>query len=101
MSVKIGPGRKREFRLLHIKNIRSGNVGRHQIGRKLDTRKLRADYSRQRFDRQSLRRSGNAFQQRVSFGENGDENLLDNFVLPDDNFAEFILNMFDGCWCIS
>ena len=60
----------------------------------------RADDSRQSFYRQSFRRSGNAFEKRVSFGENGDENLFDNFVLPDDHFAKFVLNMCDCLRCV-
>ena len=42
-----------------------------------------------RFDHQSLRRSGHALDERVSFGEEADQDLVDDRVLADDDFLRF------------
>jgi hypothetical protein len=42
-----------------------------------------------------FRYTGNAFEQDVTADEEGDEELADDFVLPDDGFGDFGADVFD------
>jgi hypothetical protein len=45
-------------------------------------------------DEQRLREAGNTGQQAMTAGKEGDEHLIDDFVLPDDHLAEFLQDAF-------
>ena len=62
----------------------------------MNAAEIRVDDSRQRFHRQRLRGAGHAFDQRVAFGQQGHQYLLDGLILADDYFAEFAPNVIDG-----
>ena len=51
--------------------------------------KPRADNPRDGFDHQCLGRSGHALDQRVSFGEQADQDLINDRILTDDDFLRF------------
>ena len=76
-----------ELRRLHIEYIRARYIRRHQIGCELNSRILSANDVSQRLNRQRLRRTGNALDQRMPLGQNRDQDLLDNIVLSDDRLA--------------
>src|SRR5436190_2405555 len=89
-----------ELRRLHVKYVGARDVGRHQVGRKLYTRKLRSQYLSERLDRQRLRRSRHALDQRMALGKDGNEDLLDNFVLTHDRLAKLVQDVCDGWWSL-
>ena len=70
-----------------VEDVRAGDVRRHQVRRELNTAEIGVDDARQRFDGQRFRRAGHAFDQRVAFGQQRDQDLFDRFVLADDYFA--------------
>ena len=84
---------QREFRRLHIENVRAGNVRRHKIRRELNTRITGAEDLGERLYGQRFCRPGNAFDKSVPFGKQCDHDLFDHLVLADDGFAKFIENM--------
>ena len=84
-----------EIRSRDVEDVGAGDVGRHEVRRKLDATEAGVDDTRQRFNRQRFRRSGHAFDQRMSFRQQSDQNLFDRIVLSDDDFSEFSANVFD------
>jgi hypothetical protein len=56
-----------------------------------------AQDSRQGFDGQCLGRSRHAFDQGVTFSEQSHQDLFDRFILADNDFAQFVLNVCDSC----
>src|SRR2546426_2405223 len=80
----------------NIEDVSARDIRRHQVGRELDAVEAGIDDPRERLHRQCLRRAGHAFDQRVAFGEQGDENLFNGLFLTNDNFAEFATDVFDS-----
>ncbi len=78
--------------LLLVEDFGSRNVRRHQVGRELDPLVVEIEDVRERLDQQRLREAGDAGDQTVSAGEERDEDLLDDFILPDDDLAQFAEN---------
>ncbi len=76
-----------------IENVRSNDVGRHQVRRALDALKSQPANSRQRFDRERFRQSRDAFQQCVTAADQHDQKLIDDFLLPDDYLRKFGANV--------
>jgi hypothetical protein len=62
----------------------------------LNAAKAGADDPRQGFHRQRFGSSGHAFDQGVTFGQQRDQDLFNRFILADDDFAQFVLNVGDG-----
>ena len=69
--------------LLHD-DVRAEDVGRHQVGRELDAREVQVERLGQRAHQQRLAQAGHAFEQRVPAGDQADQRLPHELVLPDD-----------------
>src|SRR5262245_38340586 len=80
---------QRELRRGDVEDVGPGDVRRHQVWRELNAIEVGADDPRDGFDRQSLRGSGRALQDRVSFGEEADQDLVDYSLLTEDDFLRF------------
>ena len=72
-----------------LDDIGTGDVGRHQVRRKLDALENQAEGLGERANQQRLRGSGQAGDQAVAAHEQRDQDLLDNFFLSDDHFVDF------------
>ena len=94
---QIGEDRARnEFELtptrtsIFFDDLGPGDVGGHQIGRELDAFEGEAQGLRDGPYQQRLRQARQAGDQAVSAYEYGDQDLLDDLVLPHDDFAELV-----------
>ncbi len=79
-----------KFVALQIENIRAGDVRRHEVGRELDAREIRAEDACECADEQRLGHARHAFDERVAAGKDGNERLFDDVVLADDDLAGFV-----------
>ena len=84
-------------------DFRAGDVRGHQVRRELNPTEIERQALRERADHQRFREAGDAFQDAVAPGEEGDEEFLDHRVLPDDHAIELaldvverLLHVFDG-----
>ena len=68
-----------------FQHFRADDVRGHEIGRELHALGVEAEHAAQRFDQQRLGKAGNADEQRVAAGEDGDERSLDDDVLAEDD----------------
>jgi len=68
--------------LLH--DLRAGDVGGHEIGGELDAAEAEVHDLGQGADQQGLGQARHTLQQHVASGEQRDEHLLDDTVLPHD-----------------
>ena len=64
------------------------DVGRHQVGRKLDALGVEPQHHAQRFDQAGLGQARHADQQPVTAGQQRHQNLLDHLVLAEDDLAD-------------
>ena len=90
--------------VLGIDDHAADDVGGHQVGRELDARILQVQHARQRAQQRGLAQAGNAFEQDVSARQQADEYAIDDFLLADDDLANFGSNFvelgggkFKGC----
>ena len=74
---------------MEVEHVGAGDVGGHQVRRELDARELAAEHVRQRAHEQRLGDARHAFDQRVVPGEDHDEALVDDLILPDYYLANF------------
>ena len=63
-------------------DVRAENVRRHQVGRELDAVEGQIEHLAQRADQQRLAETGNAFEQDVAAGEEGDQRAFDDLSWP-------------------
>ena len=95
MFAKIGPRMNRMTRLpvARSSSMTSApeDVGRHQVRRELDPVELEVDRLRQLLDQQGLGEPRDAAQQAVAAGEERDQDLADDALLPDDDLGELAL----------
>src|SRR5690606_15958837 len=82
---------------------RARHVGRHEVRRELDAREGQVCRLGERLDEARLAKAGNAFDERMPARQRGDEQLLDDLVLPQDDagyprqdLAELLLERFTG-----
>ncbi len=73
---------------IFLNDLGAGDVGRHQVGRELDAAEGEVHRVGQRFDEEGLGQTGNAFEQAVTTGGDGDEDLLNDGLLSDNASAE-------------
>jgi hypothetical protein len=71
-----------------LDDLGAGDVGGHQIGRELDAAEAEVHRIGERFDEERLRKAGHAFEQAVTTGGEGDEELLNDGLLSDNAPAE-------------
>jgi hypothetical protein len=74
---------------IFLQDVRSRDVRRHQIGRELNPIEFEVQDFREGADQKRFRQSGNADQQTMALGEQGDQNFLDDVILADNDFADF------------
>ena len=79
-----------------LDHFRARDIARHQVRRELDAVEAERQASRQSRDHQRLGETRNADQKAVSAGEDGGEELVDDGVLADDDFAHFGLERLKG-----
>ncbi len=100
MLAKTGPGQKsilaQARRPILLDHFRARDVGRHQVGRELDAIELQRQGAGQRADHQRLGQPGHAHQQTMAPGKDGDQQLLDDLLLPHDDLAQFVRNLMVG-----
>ena len=88
---KIGPGTKVQRRCpvpVLLDDIGPRDVRRHQVGRELNPAKLQSERPGYGADHECFRGAGQTGNQTVAADEQGDQDLLQDFVLPDDDFAD-------------
>ncbi len=97
---KIGPCTKRSSRAprltVFVEHLGAGDVAGHQVGRELDASEIERERLRQRMHHQRLRQPGHAFQDAVSAGEDGHQQLLDDVVLADDLPGHLLADLIVG-----
>src|SRR5262249_44967913 len=80
----LAPARRR----ILLNQVSSCDVRRHQVGCELDARELQMDDLRQSGDEQRLGETRHADDQTVAPDEQREQDLVDHFVLADDQFLE-------------
>ena len=75
---------------IFFNDVGTRDVGRHEIGRELDAAELQAERLRDGADKQRLRRSGKAGDQAMAADEQRDQNLIEHFLLADDDPADLL-----------
>ena len=100
MLAKIGPRRNLNWRtpgrLVLLDHLGAGDVRGHQVGGELDPVEGQVQRIGQRADHQRLGQARHADQQAVAAGEDGDEQLLEDRVLADDDLAHLVLELVEG-----
>ena len=71
-----------------VEHLGAGDVGGHEVGRELDPLERQVENLRDRLDEQCLGESGHAGDQAMPAGEERDEDLIDDRILPDDDLAD-------------
>ena len=77
-------------------NLGTGDVRRHEVGRKLDAVKTEVKDPGDSAHHQRLGQTGHAGDEAVATGEERNENLLDRRLLPDDDPAKFLFYFFSA-----
>ena len=75
---------------LLFQNVCAGNVGGHQIRRKLNSLKLEIENLGKRLNHQGFGESGHAFEQAVTARKKRHQHLIDYFLLTDNYFFELL-----------
>jgi hypothetical protein len=88
---KIGPFTNRSRRVPCSSSRISvpGDVRRHQVGRELNPLEIEIEDVGDRLDQQRLRQAGHAGDEAMAAREERNQHLLDDFVLADDDLAQF------------
>ncbi len=71
-----------------VEHLGAGDVGGHEVGRELDPLERQVENLRDCLDEQRLGESRHAGDQAVPAGEERDEDLIDDRILPDDDLAD-------------
>ena len=71
-----------------LEDLRPGDVGGHEVRRKLDTLKCHMEQLRQGLDQQGLGQTGRPGHEAVPAGEDRDEQMFDHVTLTDDDLAQ-------------
>ena len=72
---------------LLVNHFRAGDIGRHQVRRKLNALKRKVQGLRQSADQQRLGQSRHTNEQRMAPGKDGDENFIDDLLLADNDLG--------------
>ena len=82
--------------LAFFEHFRADDVGRHQVGRALHALGIDARAPAQRVHQLGLGEAGDADQQDMAAGEDGDQRLFDRLLLAENNLAELPANQVDA-----
>ena len=72
-----------------FEDLRAGDVGGHEIGRELDAVEAEVEDIGHGFHQQRLRQTGCASDQAVAARDQGDEHLIHDILLANDDLADF------------
>jgi len=72
-----------------LKNVRAGDVRRHQVRGELNPIEFQVENFSQRADQQRLGETWHTHKQAVTSGEQRDQYFFDDPVLADNHFADF------------
>ena len=72
-----------------MNEIGTRDVRRHEVGRKLDSRKLEVQYLSDGVDQKSLGQTGHADNETVAANQQREQYLLYHVVLSNDELANF------------
>ncbi len=75
-----------------VQDIGAGDVRRHQVRRELDAAERKVQRIPNGAHESGLAESRHAFEQDVAASEEGDQHLVDDFVLADDHALDFPLD---------
>ena len=78
--------------VVFFQNVRARDVRRHQVRGELDPFERDVQNLGQRTDHEGFGQPGHAYEQAVASGKDGGEDLLDHFVLADDDLLQFLLH---------
>ncbi len=76
--------------LVLLEDFRTGDVGRHQVGRELNPLKLQMEQVRHAVDQERLGQAGGSRDETMPAGEQREQQLLDHVLLADDDLFQFI-----------
>src|ERR1035438_4829827 len=85
-----------KFRALQVVDVGAGDVGGHQVRRKLDAFEIATERGGQGTRQQGLTETGDAFDEGVLVGEHHHQRIADDFILPDDHLANAGQDVFGG-----
>ena len=71
-----------------VENFRPDDIGGHQIRGALDAAAVEAEHRAQGFDQPRLGQTRNAEQKKMSAREQGDQGLIDDMLLSEDDAAD-------------
>jgi hypothetical protein len=75
-----------------LQDLDAGDVGRHQVRRELNALELQMEYLGDGFDEQRFRQARRSGDQTMSSREEGNQDLFDDVLLPDDHLFKFRLD---------
>src|SRR5262245_4221004 len=84
-----------ELRCGDVEDVSPGDVRRHQVWRELNAIEAGADDPRDGFDHQSLRSSWGALEERVPFGEEADQDSVEDRFLTENYSLAFTADVRD------
>ena len=76
-----------------LDDLGAGDVGRHQVRRELNTAERQGQALGEGADHQGLGQPRHAFEHAVPSAEQGDQQLLDDFVLSDDDPGQLLFDV--------
>ena len=74
--------------LAFLQHLGAENVGGHEVGRELDAPRVEPEHDAHGLDELGLGEARHAEQERMAAGQDGDERLLDDLVLAEDDRAD-------------
>ena len=94
---KTGPAQhKLPAALVLGEHLGADDVGRQQVGRELNPLKLQMQRLGKRVDQGRFAQAGHAFQEHVAAAHHGQQHMLDDVVLADDELADFIADAVES-----
>src|SRR5215510_10152175 len=76
-----------------VEHIAADNVGRHEIRSALDAAKFQMEEPSKTLDDERLRNTRYTFQQGMAPAQQGEQALVDQFCLANDNFGQLLASM--------
>ena len=77
---------------IHLQHVRARDIGRHEIGGKLDPFILKIQRLRDCRHKKRLRKPGNSHQKGVASAKHRHENLLHHLLLPHNDLGQLVLH---------
>ena len=78
-----------------LQHLRAQNVGGHQVRRELDAARLEAEHRAERIDQLGLGEAGHADDEAVAAGQDGDQRVLDDLLLAEDDRGDGLARLAD------